>query len=135
MSDPVLLYVEDEEGAVYLLKTALEDTAIPVRFFRVGNGEEALAFLQNSPPYEDVPRPDLILLDLNLPKLTGFELLARMRAHAELSAIPVVVFTSSALAADRRKSLELGANDFITKPSNLDDFFANVRTACSILTG
>ncbi len=133
MANSVLLYVEDEEPAVYLMQTALQDGGIGAQFFRVHNGEEALAFLENKPPFEQVPRPDMILLDLNLPKLDGFQLLEAMRKQPEFADIPVVVFTSSSLASDRRKSLALGANDFITKPSNLDDFFATVQGACAAL--
>jgi CheY-like chemotaxis protein len=128
---PALLYVEDEDGAAFLLETALQECGLSVQLFRVCDGEEALAFVNGTGPYAKAPKPSLVLLDLNLPRLNGFEVLTRMRNDEELSSIPVVVFTSSSLPADRARSLALGAQDFITKPSNLDDFFKTVQAACS----
>jgi CheY-like chemotaxis protein len=131
---PTLLYVEDEDGAAFLLETALQESGLPVQLFRVSDGEEALAFVNGTGPYSKAPKPSLILLDLNLPRLNGFEVLNHMRKDEELSSIPVIVFTSSSLPADKARSLALGAQDFITKPSNLDDFFKTVQTTCLRLT-
>ena len=133
MSNRVLLYVEDEDAAAFLLETAIEETDLRVDFFRVSNGEQALAFLRKSAPYAKVPSPDLVLLDLNLPKLNGFQVLEEMRKDVHFSSIPVTVFTSSSLASDRTKALRLGANEFITKPSNLEDFFQVVGSTCSAI--
>ena len=133
MSEPVLLYVEDEDAAVFLLETALSDAAIDVALYRVSDGEQALSFLRKTGRYEMAPTPDLILLDLNLPKVSGLQVLQEMQHNPNLSSIPVVVFTSSSLITDRRKSLALGAQDYITKPTNLDSFFQAVQGACSRL--
>jgi CheY-like chemotaxis protein len=133
MAERTLLYVEDEDAAVFLLETALKEAAIDVRLCRVADGEQALSFLQKLNPYQNAPTPDLVLLDLNLPKVTGLQVLAEVQQHQELSSIPVIVFTSSSLPADRRKSLALGAQQFITKPSTLDSFLEAVKNACSRL--
>ncbi len=131
MSDKVLLYVEDEDAAVFLLETAIREAELAVQLFRVSDGEQALAFLQRSGAYAKAPRPDLILLDLNLPRMNGLEVLSEMQSSGELRSIGVVVFTSSSLPADRRRSLSLGAKEYITKPSSFDGFVEAVRTACS----
>ena len=133
MGDHVLLYVEDEDAAVYLLKTALKEAKIHLDLHRVSDGEEALAFLNRSGPYQQVPRPDLVLLDLNLPRKGGLEVLSEMQGSESLRSLPVIVFTSSLLAADRKKSLALGAQQYITKPSSFDGFVEAVKTACSYL--
>src|SRR5215469_15409106 len=103
MVGKVLLYVEDEDAAVFLLETALQEAGIQVQLYRVSDGEQALAFLRRSGAYSKAPRPDLILLDLNLPRKTGLEVLSEMQTTGDLRSIGVVVFTSSSLAADRRK--------------------------------
>jgi CheY-like chemotaxis protein len=131
MPERTLLYVEDEDATVFLLQTALNDAEIGVRLCRVADGEQALSFLNKNGKYMEAPTPDLVLLDLNLPKVNGLEVLAEMQANDALRPIPVVVFTSSSLAADKRKSLALGAQDYITKPSTLDSFMEAVRHACS----
>jgi len=133
MDDRVLLYVEDEDAAVFLLETALKEASIPVQLYRVSDGEQALAFLRQVGVYERAPRPGLVLLDLNLPKKNGLEVLAEMQKSGTLRPIPVVVFTSSSLITDRDRSLALGAQDYITKPSTFDGFMEAVKTACSLL--
>ena len=133
MGKRVLLYVEDEDAAVFLFEIALKEAEIDVDLYRVSDGEEALAFLSHSPRYEKAPRPNLILLDLNLPRKDGLEVLAEMFRSESLRQIPVIVFTSSSLAMDRKRSLALGARHYITKPSTFDGFLDAVRTACSHL--
>jgi two-component system, chemotaxis family, response regulator Rcp1 len=131
MSEKVLLYVEDEDAAVFLLETALREAGLTVQLYRVSDGEQALAFLGKSGSYAKAPRPDLILLDLNLPRITGLEVLSEIQNNIELRSIGVVVFTSSSLAADRRRSLSLGAREYITKPASFAGFVDAVRTACA----
>ena len=133
MAERILLYVEDEDAAVFLLETALKEACIPVRLYRVSDGEQALAFLTRSGRYEKAPRPDLILLDVNLPRKNGLEVLAEIQSSESLRSIPTVIFTSSALASDRTKSLALGAQEYITKPSTFDTFLEAVTRVCSYL--
>src|SRR6476619_4918442 len=104
MSVPVMLYVEDEDAAVFLLETALKEMKIDLELYRVSNGEDALAFLNRSGAYRDAPRPELILLDLNLPRKGGLEVLSEIQGNEALRGLSVVVFTSSSLATDRKKS-------------------------------
>jgi CheY-like chemotaxis protein len=133
MADRVLLYVEDEDAAVYLLETALKEANIQLNLYRVADGEQALAFMNRSGPYQQVPKPDLVLLDLNLPRKGGLEVLSEMQESETLRQLPVIVFTSSLLAADRKKSLALGAQHYITKPSSFGGLVEAVKTACSYL--
>lgn len=132
MDERVLLYVEDEDAAVFLLETALREAGIQLKLYRVSDGEQALAFLRGAGAYEKAPRPDLILLDLNLPRKNGLEVLSEMQNDSRLRDIVVIVFTSSALSSDRRKSLALGAREYITKPSSFDGFVQAVKNACSL---
>ena len=128
----IVLYVEDEDAAVFLLETALKEAGIQLKLYRVSDGEQALAFLRGAGAYEKAPRPDLILLDLNLPRKNGLEVLSEMQNDPRLRDIVVIVFTSSALSSDRRKSLALGAREYITKPSSFDGFVQAVKNACSL---
>jgi chemotaxis family two-component system response regulator Rcp1 len=91
MASSVLLSVEDSDAEYYIIQLAVQELKIPVQLCRVADGEQALWFLQRAHGYEVAPRPDLILLDLNLPKKDGFEILAEIRASASLRSIPVVV--------------------------------------------
>lgn len=133
MRHRVLLYVEDEDTAVFLLEAALKEAKIDVDLYRVSDGEEALSFLYRKDAYEQAPQPGLVLLDLNLPRKNGLEVLAEMRSSEKLQRIPVIVFTSSSLRADMDRSLALGARRYITKPATFDGFLDAVKTACSLL--
>ena len=134
MADRILLYVEDEDAAVFLFETTLRDLDYNVKFHRVADGEAAIAFLKKTGTYTQAPTPDLILLDLNLPKVSGMQVLAAVQADEGLRSIPVVIFTSSSLSSDRRRSLALGARHYITKPSSLDGFIEAVKDTCSMLS-
>ena len=108
MAARVLLYVEDEDAAFVLFQTALQAAHIEVQLHRAFDGEQALAFLHRTECPGERPRPDLVVLDLNLPRKDGLDVLSEIRSDHELQAIPVVVFTSSSHSADKRKSIELG---------------------------
>jgi CheY-like chemotaxis protein len=133
MDERVLLYVEDEDAAVFLFETALKEAGIQLRLCRVSDGEQALAFLRHKDAYEGAPTPDLVLLDLNLPRKNGLDVLAEINRNDEFRKIPTVVFTSSSLASDRNQSISLGAQEYITKPSTFDGFIKAVKAACSYL--
>jgi two-component system, chemotaxis family, response regulator Rcp1 len=134
MGARVMLYVEDEDAAVFLLETALKEAKIEVELHRVSNGEDALAFLNRTGAYRNAPRPNLVLLDLNLPRKGGLEVLSDIQNTEGLRTLSVVVFTSSSLAIDRKKSLALGAQEYITKPSSFDGFLTAIRTVCTYLS-
>lgn len=117
-----LLLVEDNPADVRLTKEALKDCKILNNLSIVNDGVEAMAFLQHQGRYKDAPRPDLILLDLNLPKKDGREVLAEIKGDEKLKSIPVVVLTISKSDEDILKTYNLYANCYITKPVELDQF-------------
>ncbi len=122
-----ILLVEDNLGDVRLTKETLKESKLLNRMSVVTDGVEALSFLHREGPYAEAPRPDLILLDLNLPKKDGREVLAEIKADEHLRRIPVVVLTTSGAEQDILKAYDLHANCYITKPVNLDQFSAVVR--------
>lgn len=130
---PVMLYVEDDDSAVFLLQTALKEATIDIELFCVGDGEQALAWLNKDGGFENAVGPDLILLDLNLPRKNGLDVLAEIHRDPRFRSIPVVVFSSSSLESDKRRSFELGAREYIKKPPTFAAFVDAVRSACALL--
>ncbi len=124
-----ILLVEDSPTDALLTKQALADAHLINRLHVVEDGVQALAFLRRQPPYEEMPRPDLVLLDLNLPKKNGCEVLSEMKADDDLKVIPVVVLTTSRAEEDVLKSYKLHANCYVVKPVD----FASFAEAISIL--
>lgn len=122
-----ILLVEDSPSDADLTEEALSDGKVLNNLHWVPDGVEALAFLQKQGKYADVPRPDLILLDLNLPKKDGRDVLAHIKADPSLKLIPVVVLTTSAAERDILKTYELHANCYVTKPIDLEQFICVVR--------
>lgn len=123
-----VLLVEDSLPDIELTLEALEEAKLANEVHVVRDGAEALAFMHRSEGYEDAPRPDLIILDLNLPKLSGQEVLEHLKTHAELRRIPVAVLTTSAAEADVVRSYDLGANCYLTKPVDVDQFLKVVQS-------
>lgn len=123
-----ILLVEDNPGDVRLTREALKEGKIKNNLFVTKDGVEALAFLHKEGEFEDVPRPDLILLDLNMPRMDGRELLQKIKRETDLRRIPVVVLTTSKSEEDIIKSYDLHANCYITKPVDLDQFINVVKT-------
>ena len=122
-----LLLVEDNPGDVELAREALRDVTVPLRLSVVHDGVEALAFLRREGRHADAPRPDLVLLDLNVPKLDGRGVLAEAKGDAALRDIPIVVLTSSRAPSDVRRAYALHANAYVAKPVDLDQHLAAVR--------
>ena len=123
-----ILLVEDNPGDVRLTKEALKEGKVLNKLHTVEDGIEALAFLNREGKYADVPRPELILLDLNLPKKDGRDVLAEIKGNGDLKRIPVVVLTTSRSEQDILKSYDLNANCYITKPVDLDQFISVVKS-------
>ena len=123
-----ILLVEDNPGDVRLTIEGLKEGKILNNLSVVSNGVEAMAFLRKEGQYSDVPRPELILLDLNLPRKDGREVLAEIKNDANLKRIPVVILTSSQAEQDIVKSYNLHANCFITKPVELDQFIGVIKS-------
>lgn len=123
-----ILLVEDNPGDVELTREALHDSKVHMNLSVVHDGVEALAFLRREGPYGDAPRPDLILLDLNLPRKDGRTVLGEIKAEPELRQIPVVILTSSQAEQDILRAYALHANCYVTKPVDLDQFITIVRS-------
>ncbi len=122
-----LLLVEDDPGDVLMTREALSEAKVVHNLHVVDNGEAAITFLRQQPPYEDAPRPDLIFLDLNLPRLDGREVLALVKADESLRRIPLVILTTSHSEDDVVRSYDLHANAFVTKPVDFESFLRAVR--------
>ncbi|MFD8060012.1 response regulator [Streptomyces cyaneofuscatus] len=131
MNTPVqpieVLLVEDDPGDELMTREAFEDNKIRNTLHVVRDGQEALDFLYRRGEYTDAPRPDLVLLDLNLPKYDGRQVLEQIKGDPELALIPVVVLTTSSAEEDILRSYKLHANAYVTKPVDLDQFIAAVR--------
>ena len=123
-----VLLVEDNPGDARLTLEALKDGKVLNRVSVVPDGVEAMAFLRRQGPYADVPRPNLILLALNLPKKDGREVLAEVKAAPDLKRIPVVILTTSQAEEDIARTYNLHANCYVTKPVDLDKFLEVVRS-------
>src|SRR5919202_2582373 len=108
-------------------REAFEDHKVANTLHVVGDGVEALQFLRHEGPYADAPTPDLVLLDLNLPRMDGREVLAQLKSDPELASIPVVVLTTSEAEEDVLRSYALHANAYVTKPVDFERFIAVVR--------
>lgn len=123
-----ILLVEDSPGDVRLTQEALKEGKVLNNLSVVGDGAAALDFLRRRGTYGNTPRPDLILLDLNLPKKDGREVLEEIKDDPDLKRIPVVILTTSGADQDIAKSYELHANCYITKPVNLEQFISVVKS-------
>ena len=123
-----VLLVEDSPGDVRLTREALKDAKVHINLHVAPDGADAMAFLKREGQHANVPRPDLILLDLNLPKKDGREVLAELKESPALKCIPVIILTTSASAADIQGSYQHHANCYITKPVDLEGFLKVVKS-------
>jgi two-component system, chemotaxis family, response regulator Rcp1 len=123
-----VLLVEDSPGDVRLTQEAFRDANSSIHLSVASDGVEAMAFLRHTGAHANSPRPDLILLDLNLPKMDGREVLAHIKENDELKTIPTVILTTSDAESDIVKSYQLQANCYLTKPVQLDAFEALVKS-------
>jgi CheY-like chemotaxis protein len=122
-----VLLVEDDEGDVLMTKEAFEYYKIRNRLHVVTDGEQAVQFLRRTGPFTDAPRPGLILLDVNLPRLSGLEVLDALKRDPELMLIPVVMLTTSRAEEDILRSYKLHANAYVTKPVDFESFIDAIR--------
>jgi CheY-like chemotaxis protein len=122
-----VLLVEDDPGDVLIAQEALKASSLTSKLTVVPDGVEAIRYLRREDDYADAPRPDLILLDLNLPKKSGHEVLAEVKADPSLRKIPIVVLTTSGAAEDVVRSYDLHANVFVTKPVDFDHFTSVIK--------
>lgn len=122
-----ILLLEDDPADARLIGIALEETGLPCHLSHVADGLAGLAFLRREGNQADAPRPDLILLDLNMPHMNGREFLRHLKADAALCGLPVVVLTTSVAERDVRDCYLSGASGFISKPLDMDDFIHTLR--------
>jgi two-component system, chemotaxis family, response regulator Rcp1 len=125
----IVLLVDDSPADATLVREALKARALAVLLYVVPDGHAALAFLRQEGVYSAAPRPDLMLLDLNLPGIDGQSVLAAVRRDPAFLCLPIVIFSSSGHQADSDQSYTLGANGHMRKPVGLDEFFQVVKTA------
>jgi chemotaxis family two-component system response regulator Rcp1 len=128
MNDVVILLVEDNEGDVRLTREALHEGKVANQLIVARDGIEALAVLRRTGAHADTPRPHLILLDLNLPRMDGRQVLAEIKQDVDLRRIPVVVLTTSKAEEDIVRTYNLHANCYVTKPVDFDKFVSVIRT-------
>jgi CheY-like chemotaxis protein len=122
-----VLLVEDDLADVLMVEEALADWRVPTTLHIAADGVEATSFLRREGVHVDAPRPAFVLLDLNMPRKDGFEVLAEIKADADLCVIPVVVFSTSSAAEQVRRSYAARANAYVVKPVNYDEFARVVR--------
>lgn len=126
-SDFTVLLVEDELADVHLTKTAFKQSRLLVNVCDVGDGVEALAFLRREGKYHDAPWPDIILLDLNMPRMDGKTFLDHLKRDEALKRVPVIVLTTSEAESDIVESYDLGCSGFVTKPVDLTQFLKAIQ--------
>ena len=130
-----LLHVEDENDTALVFRAAVAQADIRLSVYRVSDGEQALVYLRRLEPYTAVPRPDLVFLDLNMPRVDGWQVLVAMRDDESLRSIPVVVLTTSSHPADKERAYALGATHYITKPSAFNVLVGELTSACQKFFG
>lgn len=123
-----ILLMEDDPGDVELIFEALREAKIALVLDHVPDGEVGMRYLRREAPYALTPRPDLVLLDLNMPRMDGREVLAAIKRDQDLRSIPVVILTTSEAESDILASYDLGANCYLQKPLELDDFFHVIKS-------
>ena len=128
MAEYPILLVDDDPDDIVITVRAFKQGKIRNKLYVVEGGEQALYFLWKGKGYEDVPVPCLILLDLKMPKVNGFDVLKQIKQDEELKSIPVIVLTSSESDGDVEKAYQLGCNNYITKPVKFENFIKTVTT-------
>jgi CheY-like chemotaxis protein len=124
-----LLHVEDDDSIAFLLRAALDEIGASISVYRVSDGEQALAFLHRSGAYQEAVPPELILLDINLPRVDGWEVLHEIQRNEALRAIPVIVCSASQRNEDRERALSAGARRYVVKPAKFSLWLDEVKSA------
>ena len=130
-----LLHVENESATAFVFRAAIAHANIRVSVYRVSDGEQALGYLRRLEPYAAVARPDLVFLDLDMPRVDGWQVLVAMRDDKNLRSIPVVVLTTSGDRAAKERACALGAKHYITKPAAFDVLVGELTSACQKFFG
>ena len=127
----VILHVEDEDGSACLFRAALDEAGIGVSVYRVSDGEQALAFLHQAGIYRSARRPEVMVLDLNMPRVDGWTVLRSIKEERQLRDIPVVVLSTSHLPEDQARALLWGARRYVVKPNGFFDLVRAVESICA----
>lgn len=127
--------MDDNPADLDLTREVLDKSKLHFHVSVVTDGEEAMSFVRRQAKYADAPDPDLIVLDLNLPRKDGRDVLSELKTNPDLSRIPVVIFTTSQASSDVSRCYELGANCYLRKPGNLPDFLAVVQSMADFWLG
>ena len=127
----IVLLVDDDDDDIRFIKKTILSTHPQAKLLRASDGLEAMAMLRCQTPFEQTPRPSLVLLDLNMPKMNGFEVLEAMKSDSDLRNIPVVVLSTSDDEQDIAKCIALQADGYVTKPTHLREFREAVNAICS----
>ncbi len=122
-----ILLLEDESADAYLVKLALREAQVLANLHHVVDGQEGLDFLHKTEKYADTPRPDLIFLDLNMPRMNGYEFMTSIKTNPSFKDIPIIVLTTSDVEKDVVSSYELGAASYVTKPVDMTQFISAIR--------
>ena len=130
---PVVLLVEDNPADVRMIREALQVSRLAHQLYVVDDGEQALDFLARRGAYADAPEPDLMLLDLNIPRINGHEVLERLRAERRAMRLPIVVMTGSPLVKDIDRSLALNAEQHMIKPTRLHEYVGGLAFALGLV--
>jgi len=130
-----ILMVDDDEGDTFMTQEALEEAEFVNNFHVVRDGLEALDFMEKKGDFSDAPSPDLILLDINMPRMNGHEVLAWVRGHSVYKSTPVIMLTTSSSEQDILKCYENYANCYVTKPADLNEFNNVVKIIDKFWTG
>ena len=131
MDERVLLSVEDSDADFYVIQMALKEANIGIQVCRVKDGEQGILFLQRSGKFAGAPSPQIVLLNVNMPRMNGFQVLEFIKSNDSLRAIPVVMFTTSSDARERKHALALGAEDYITKQGSFDALVEELSAICA----
>ncbi len=134
LSTPFVLLVEDSPADIYIVRESLKKHMKEVNLQVLNDGEKAFALIEAAEADDSAPSPVLLILDLNLPKRSGQEVLRRVRQSSKLGRIPVVIFTSSDSPADRAETTKLGATAYFRKPADLEEFMCIGKVVQSVLT-
>jgi CheY-like chemotaxis protein len=126
-----LLHVEDEDGGACLFRAALDEAGIDVSVYRVSDGEQALAFLHQAGIYRSARRPELVVLDLNMPRVDGWTVLTRIGGNEQFKDVPIVVLSTSRQPEDQTRALALGARRYFVKPSDFMDLVRAIESICA----
>ena len=125
---PTILHIEDDDASALVFRAAIDEAQLQVAVYRVSDGEAALAYLRGEGRHAGRAWPDLVFLDLNMPRLDGWEVLAAMRADGDLQSIPIVILTTSCRRSDKDRAHALGARHYITKPTAFGALVAAVES-------